>query len=272
MGQVFTVDLRRVDPDVRRGRMYPLAIDGTLYVTTNNNLALRSTGRRAPATAGPPHPPAATATTGSAATPRAPAAPSSAARPEASAPAQVRRTPAGAAATRGTPPCPSPPARSPPPPSPRTPPSSAAPAIREPPRRVDQRRVLRQRHEPVPAVPSPSNSGTPSSAHSDPAPQASASTNSPQGVSRNNTGPSGVRVARHTVRRPASNTYAGSPGPLRTPRSPNADPPPAQPAKPAPPNSPTQSDPPHRQPPVEVLGSPDVLRIETLGHRLDTQL
>ncbi|HUQ23653.1 MAG TPA: PQQ-binding-like beta-propeller repeat protein [Gaiellaceae bacterium] len=40
MGRVFTVDLRRVDPDVRRGQQsYPLAIDGTLYVTTNNNFA-----------------------------------------------------------------------------------------------------------------------------------------------------------------------------------------------------------------------------------------
>ena len=38
MGRVFTVDFRRVDPDVRRGQQsYPLAIDGTLYVTTNDN-------------------------------------------------------------------------------------------------------------------------------------------------------------------------------------------------------------------------------------------
>ena len=45
MGRVFTVDLRRVDPDVRRGQQsYPLAIDGTLYVTTNNNFAFALDG------------------------------------------------------------------------------------------------------------------------------------------------------------------------------------------------------------------------------------
>ena len=45
MGRVFTVDLRRVDPDVRRGQQsYPLAIDGTLYVTTNNNFAFAIDG------------------------------------------------------------------------------------------------------------------------------------------------------------------------------------------------------------------------------------
>ena len=66
---------------------------------------------------------------------------------------------------------------------------------------------------------SPSNSGTPSSAHPAPGPHASASTSpSPAyGVSRSSTGPSGVRVARHTLRRTGSNTYAGSPGPFRNP-------------------------------------------------------
>ena len=45
MGRVFTVDLRRVDPDVRRGQQsYPLAIDGTLYVTTNNNFVFALDG------------------------------------------------------------------------------------------------------------------------------------------------------------------------------------------------------------------------------------
>jgi alcohol dehydrogenase (cytochrome c) len=45
MGRVFTVDLRRVDPDVRRGQQsYPLAIDGTLYVTTNNNFVFAIDG------------------------------------------------------------------------------------------------------------------------------------------------------------------------------------------------------------------------------------
>ena len=45
MGRVFTVDLRRIDPDVRRGQQsYPLAIDGTLYVTTNNNFAFALDG------------------------------------------------------------------------------------------------------------------------------------------------------------------------------------------------------------------------------------
>ena len=45
MGRVFTVDLRRVDPDVRRGQQsFPLAIDGTLYVTTNNNFAFAIDG------------------------------------------------------------------------------------------------------------------------------------------------------------------------------------------------------------------------------------
>lgn len=45
LGRVFTVDLRRVDPDVRRGQQsYPLAIDGTLYVTTNNNFVFALDG------------------------------------------------------------------------------------------------------------------------------------------------------------------------------------------------------------------------------------
>ena len=45
MGRVFSVDLRRVDPDVRRGQQsFPLAIDGTLYVTTNNNFAFAIDG------------------------------------------------------------------------------------------------------------------------------------------------------------------------------------------------------------------------------------
>jgi PQQ-dependent dehydrogenase (methanol/ethanol family) len=45
MGRVFNVDLRRVDPDVRRGQQsFPLAIDGTLYVTTNNNFAFAIDG------------------------------------------------------------------------------------------------------------------------------------------------------------------------------------------------------------------------------------
>ena len=45
MGRVFTVDLRRVDPDVRRGQQsYPLAIDGTIYVTTNNNFVFALDG------------------------------------------------------------------------------------------------------------------------------------------------------------------------------------------------------------------------------------
>ena len=45
IGRVFTVDLRRVDPDVRRGQQsYPLAIDGTLYVTTNNNFVFAIDG------------------------------------------------------------------------------------------------------------------------------------------------------------------------------------------------------------------------------------
>jgi PQQ-dependent dehydrogenase (methanol/ethanol family) len=45
MGRVFTVDLRRVDPDVRRGQQsFPLAIDGTVYVTTNNNFAFAIDG------------------------------------------------------------------------------------------------------------------------------------------------------------------------------------------------------------------------------------
>jgi PQQ-dependent dehydrogenase (methanol/ethanol family) len=45
LGRVFTVDLRRVDPDVRRGQQsYPLAVDGTLYVTTNNNFVFAIDG------------------------------------------------------------------------------------------------------------------------------------------------------------------------------------------------------------------------------------
>lgn len=45
MGRIFTVDFRRVDPDVRRGQQsYPLAIGGTLYVTTNNNFVFAVDG------------------------------------------------------------------------------------------------------------------------------------------------------------------------------------------------------------------------------------
>jgi glucose dehydrogenase len=37
LGRVYTVDFLRVDPDTRRGQQsYPLAIGGTLYVTTND--------------------------------------------------------------------------------------------------------------------------------------------------------------------------------------------------------------------------------------------
>ena len=37
LGRVYTVDFLRVDPDTRRGQQsYPLAIDGVLYVTTND--------------------------------------------------------------------------------------------------------------------------------------------------------------------------------------------------------------------------------------------
>lgn len=45
LGRVINLDLRRVDPDVRRGQQsYPLAIDGTLYVTTNNNFVFAIDG------------------------------------------------------------------------------------------------------------------------------------------------------------------------------------------------------------------------------------
>jgi alcohol dehydrogenase (cytochrome c) len=45
LGRVFSIDLRRIDPDVRRGQQsYPLAIDGTLYVTTNNNFVFAIDG------------------------------------------------------------------------------------------------------------------------------------------------------------------------------------------------------------------------------------
>jgi alcohol dehydrogenase (cytochrome c) len=45
LGRVVTVDLRRLDPDVRRGEQsYPLAIGGTLYVTTNNNFVFALDG------------------------------------------------------------------------------------------------------------------------------------------------------------------------------------------------------------------------------------
>ena len=38
LGRVFKVDFRQIDPSVRRGEQsYPLAIDGTLYMTTNDN-------------------------------------------------------------------------------------------------------------------------------------------------------------------------------------------------------------------------------------------
>ncbi|HSC92722.1 MAG TPA: PQQ-binding-like beta-propeller repeat protein [Gaiellaceae bacterium] len=38
VGRVFKVDFRRLDPTVRRGEQsYPLAIDGVLYLTTNDN-------------------------------------------------------------------------------------------------------------------------------------------------------------------------------------------------------------------------------------------
>jgi PQQ-dependent dehydrogenase (methanol/ethanol family) len=37
LGRVYTIDFRHVDPDVRRGEQsYPLAVGGTLYVTTND--------------------------------------------------------------------------------------------------------------------------------------------------------------------------------------------------------------------------------------------
>jgi PQQ-dependent dehydrogenase (methanol/ethanol family) len=37
LGRAYTIDFRQVDPDVRRGEQsYPLAIGGTLYVTTND--------------------------------------------------------------------------------------------------------------------------------------------------------------------------------------------------------------------------------------------
>jgi alcohol dehydrogenase (cytochrome c) len=45
LGRVYTVDFRRVDPDVRNGQQgYPLAIDGTLYVTTANNFVFAVDG------------------------------------------------------------------------------------------------------------------------------------------------------------------------------------------------------------------------------------
>ncbi len=45
LGRVFTVDFRRVEPDVRNGQQgYPLAIDGTLYVTTANNFVFAVDG------------------------------------------------------------------------------------------------------------------------------------------------------------------------------------------------------------------------------------
>ena len=37
LGRVYTIDLHSLDPDIRRGEQsYPLALDGTLYVTTND--------------------------------------------------------------------------------------------------------------------------------------------------------------------------------------------------------------------------------------------
>jgi alcohol dehydrogenase (cytochrome c) len=45
LGRVYTVDFRRVDPDVRNGQQsYPLAIGGTLYVTTANNFVFAVDG------------------------------------------------------------------------------------------------------------------------------------------------------------------------------------------------------------------------------------
>lgn len=36
--RVYNIDFQKVDPDVRRGQQsYPLAIDGRLYVTTNDD-------------------------------------------------------------------------------------------------------------------------------------------------------------------------------------------------------------------------------------------
>ena len=45
LGRVFTIDFRKVDPSVRRGQQsFPLAIDGTLYVTTNNDYVMAVDG------------------------------------------------------------------------------------------------------------------------------------------------------------------------------------------------------------------------------------
>jgi alcohol dehydrogenase (cytochrome c) len=45
LGRVFTIDFRKLDPSVRRGQQsYPLAIDGTLYLTTNNNYVMAVDG------------------------------------------------------------------------------------------------------------------------------------------------------------------------------------------------------------------------------------
>ena len=38
LGRVYSLDLQKIDPDIRRGQQsYPLAINGVLYVTTNDN-------------------------------------------------------------------------------------------------------------------------------------------------------------------------------------------------------------------------------------------
>ena len=45
LGRVVNLDLRKADPSVRRGQQsYPRAIDGTLYMTTNNDYVMAIDG------------------------------------------------------------------------------------------------------------------------------------------------------------------------------------------------------------------------------------
>ena len=48
LGRAYTIDFHAVDPDVRRGEQsYPLAVGGTLYVTTNDANVFAIDGARA---------------------------------------------------------------------------------------------------------------------------------------------------------------------------------------------------------------------------------
>src|SRR5690349_4726988 len=45
LSRAYMIDFRKVDPDVRRGEQsYPVAIDGQLYVTTNDDNVFRIDG------------------------------------------------------------------------------------------------------------------------------------------------------------------------------------------------------------------------------------